>query len=302
MQYIKNVAEYFTPVLGSSQFKEKGVLTPEEFVLAGDLLCYKCPTWSWRGGDSNTNKPYLPPDKQYLVTDRVPCVKRKDALEYSGKDERVIEDDWLETHTGEVSQSAVDVPDMGGGEGPSGMDVEGQDVPPPVDMTSYIKPHAAISNDTEDDVPDMADFQDADNLVTADDHTYIVQNEPEDNIVRTRTYDVSITYDKYYQVPRIWLFGYDERQQPLSTEAVFEDVSQDHAKKTVTMEAHPYKGGLPYASIHPCRHAEAMKRIIDNVEDAGKQLRVDQYLFLFLKFMSSVIPTIEYDYTFGVDG
>ena len=31
-----------------------------------------------------------------------------------------------------------------------------------------------------------------------------------DKILRTRTYDLSITYDKYYQTPRIWLFGYDE--------------------------------------------------------------------------------------------
>lgn len=29
-------------------------------------------------------------------------------------------------------------------------------------------------------------------------------------ILRTRTYDLNITYDKYYQTPRIWLFGYDE--------------------------------------------------------------------------------------------
>jgi len=29
-------------------------------------------------------------------------------------------------------------------------------------------------------------------------------------IVQTRTYDLNITYDKYYQTPRLWLFGYDE--------------------------------------------------------------------------------------------
>jgi hypothetical protein len=29
-------------------------------------------------------------------------------------------------------------------------------------------------------------------------------------IVHTRTYDLHITYDKYYQTPRLWLFGYDE--------------------------------------------------------------------------------------------
>lgn len=25
-----------------------------------------------------------------------------------------------------------------------------------------------------------------------------------------RTYDISITYDKYYQTPRAWLFGYNQ--------------------------------------------------------------------------------------------
>ena len=29
-------------------------------------------------------------------------------------------------------------------------------------------------------------------------------------IVHTRTYDMYITYDKYYQTPRLWLYGYNE--------------------------------------------------------------------------------------------
>lgn len=29
-------------------------------------------------------------------------------------------------------------------------------------------------------------------------------------IIHTRTYDLHITYDKYYQTPRLWLTGYDE--------------------------------------------------------------------------------------------
>ena len=29
-------------------------------------------------------------------------------------------------------------------------------------------------------------------------------------ILQTRTYDLNITYDKYYQTPRLWLYGYDE--------------------------------------------------------------------------------------------
>lgn len=41
------VREYLTPILTESLFEEKGILTPEEFVKAGDLLVYKCPTWQW---------------------------------------------------------------------------------------------------------------------------------------------------------------------------------------------------------------------------------------------------------------
>lgn len=37
----------------------------------------------------------------------------------------------------------------------------------------------------------------------------------QDHVVSTRTYDLMITYDKYYQVPRFWLVGYDENRQPL---------------------------------------------------------------------------------------
>lgn len=34
--------------------------------------------------------------------------------------------------------------------------------------------------------------------------------EEEGEIIRTRTYDLHITYDKYYQTPRLWLTGYNE--------------------------------------------------------------------------------------------
>ena len=32
----------------------------------------------------------------------------------------------------------------------------------------------------------------------------------EEGIIHTRRYDMSITYDKYYQTPRVYIFGYDE--------------------------------------------------------------------------------------------
>ena len=39
------VAASLQGTLKDSKFLEKGVLTPEEFVLAGDHLCGKCGTW-----------------------------------------------------------------------------------------------------------------------------------------------------------------------------------------------------------------------------------------------------------------
>ena len=43
------------------------------------------------------------------------------------------------------------------------------------------------------------------------------------NVVPVRTYDLSISYDKYYQVPRFWLAGFDEDRRPLRADALLED-------------------------------------------------------------------------------
>ena len=81
-------AEYMTPVLAESQFLEKGVLTPEEFVAAGDMLVLRCPTWQWQAGDPANLRPFLPPDKQFLFTRNVPCQRRARSL-MSGADDEV---------------------------------------------------------------------------------------------------------------------------------------------------------------------------------------------------------------------
>jgi hypothetical protein len=140
---------------------------------------------------------------------------------------------------------------------------------------------------------------------------------------------------QYYQVPRLWLVGYDESRQPLAPKQVseglceghslncfamtgsacftsqlspchhwqlglslallhtanlcslcidwhklapvqiLEDVSEEHARKTITVDSHPH---LPIsaASIHPCRHAEVMKRLVDNLIASGHEFSVNQ--------------------------
>lgn len=44
-----------------------------------------------------------------------------------------------------------------------------------------------------------------------------------------------------------------QNRKPLTIEEMYDDISQDHAKKTVTMETHPHLPGPPRASVHPCR-------------------------------------------------
>ena len=122
----------------------------------------------------------------------------------------------------------------------------------------------------------------------------------EGKILMTRTYDLSITYDKYYQTPRVWLNGYDERRVPLDPKRTLEDISAEHARKTVTIDPHPHTRARS-ASIHPCKHAPVMRKLCEAMASGGAgEPSVETYLVVFLKFIASVVPTIEYDYTMAI--
>ena len=86
--------------------------------------------------------------------------------------------------------------------------------------------------------------------------------------------DLSITYDKYYRTPRLWLFGYNERGDPLKPEEVYEDVLSDYKSKTVTVDPHPLTG-TPTVSIHPCQHAQVMKKVNNDWIEQGLTPRHD---------------------------
>jgi len=145
--------------------------------------------------------------------------------------------------------------------------------------------------EVKQDIKKKEEFIDIDN---SDEDVFNKKSSEE--IIKTRTYDLSITYDFYYQTPRLWLFGYNEKGVPLGKEEMFEDIISDYANKTVTLESHPHQG-INCISIHPCRHAEVMKKIMDRIKENGGNVDVRQTMFIFLKFISSVVPTIEYDYT-----
>ena len=57
---------------------------------------------------------------------------------------------------------------------------------------------------------------------------------------------------------------------------ILEDVSEEHARKTITVDPFP-NTGVPSASIHPCKHASVMKKLIGLAESSGKPMNVDRW-------------------------
>ena len=57
---------------------------------------------------------------------------------------------------------------------------------------------------------------------------------------------------------------------------VLEDVSQEHARKTVTVETFPHDTAITAAAIHPCKHAVTMRKLSGMMEEGGKSFSVDQ--------------------------
>jgi len=267
----------FNP-LATSKFLQEGVLTPEEFVQAGDLLVLKCPSWSWQEGNPKYLQKGLPKEKQFLVTKNVSSRMRISAFEAKTSSTENLnvemedgEGGWIATHTNEKVEKEEDIPEI---------------------PTSSNK--SENTDGSDDDAPEinLDDLSIKESPQEMEDSATLSNT----HVVKARTYDLSICYDQYHQTPRVWFFGYDENKNVLKPEEVLQDISQDHVNKTVTVATHPHTG-IPQAYIHPCKHAAVMKRIVDRMIESGKSPRVDQYLFIFLKFIHAAIPTIEYDYT-----
>jgi len=254
--------------LKDSHFLDKGVITPQEFIIAGDLLVNKCPgQWMWSRGDPKRSVNYLPQEKQFLITrEPVPC-KERFQFGDSENSGQVVDDDWCAV--GVINEGDNEIVDID-------------------DLTNKNNEDSSIGD------MDDPDIELDDTLVTEDPAAEI------NEIIKCRKYILSICYDNYYNTPKLWLFGFNEDGNPLTSEEMYMDISGDHVQKTVTIDPHPHLGE-PYAYIHPCKHAEVMKKFIDMMAAKGIPPRVDKYLFIFLKFLGAVIPTIAYDSTFEVE-
>lgn len=213
------------------------------------------------------------------------------------------DDDWLATHldsdpSDEQVGEIADIPD---GEQPPASAAaltskQEDDLATRVASTSLgeqdTAQHQSTSADDDGDVGDIPDMDDEDDLL-GESGGVEEQEDPatapvaqsssaaanagqanagrSGNILSVRTYDCLITYDKYYQTPRMWLVGYDEHGIPLKTSAIFEDISSDYAQKTVTIEPFPHSATLSTASVHPCKHASVMKKVIERMDASVKE-------------------------------
>ncbi|KAL4753032.1 autophagocytosis associated protein [Aspergillus terricola var. indicus] len=350
------------PVSRTSTFRTTGQITPEEFVLAGDYLVYKFPSWSWGDASSPSKRvSYLPPGKQFLVTRGVPCHRRlnenfagdahlddevvRDFLSGGAEDSDGHGDDndgWLRTGGGGKRHEST-IRDV------RTVDESGKE---------------EAEMEEEEDIPDMEDDDDEEAIIREPAGT-------SNTTQPTRTYNLYITYSNFYRTPRLYLSGYLSPSEPLPPRLMMEDIVGDYKDKTVTLEDFPwFDGSIQMASVHPCRHASVMKTLLDRADaalklrrekikqtaassspqekaklvqqesgleglvddikglslgDAQRQgqgdkaqaggdewevlqhdeeeevaIRVDQYLVVFLKFIASVTPGIEHDFTMGV--
>lgn len=279
--------EYITPVSNASQYIQNGTITPNEFITAGNFLTDKFVTWKWNFEDAEISeknlkiRTFLPKEKQFLITRKVVCYERCQEINASdgGSNDNI-----------EVFDEANNVWIVRG-EKDSNMQKSGvQEANKDVDESEYglEEEELDMSEDTEDEES--------------------LSNHEEGDSSAKRYYDLFILYSTSYKVPKLYLVGYNSEGQPLTPNEMLEDVSPEYRKKTATIEDLPaYKKKVPSISIHPCRHGDVMKLLMGRMRESSaaetgeegkdEDMPVDSYLVIFLKFMNSVVPTMQYDFT-----
>lgn len=298
---LSSLREYLTPINNESNFSKTGEISPDEFVKAGDYLVYKFPTWQWGTCPDKLKKSFLPPDKQFLITKHVPSYQR--VATYLGADKEA-----------ELDEEDDDL----GDEWVKSERINNQEV-------NRLKQQQA-EKVVEHDIDELIDNTVEDDLEDEDEDDDEFQQIESDSTNQLRKYDLYITYSTSYRVPKLYLVGFNSNGIPLLPDQMFEDISNDYKDKTATIENLPVTYNTTSVSIHPCKHSSVMKVLMKHAvkkkqkeqeaepdlknlsledkqdgeeeeDEEGEGIRVDQYLIIFLKFIASVTPGIEYDYT-----
>jgi len=181
--YIDTFRERTAAISHTSTFRETGQITPEEFVLAGDFLVFKFPSWQWADASSPAKRvSYLPEGKQFLVTRGVPCHRRLDDnfAGEAGQDETIVRDGFT---AGEGATADDDGWLRTGGMAAS-QEAKVRDVRT-VDESGNLG-----AAEDEDEIPDMEDIEDDEEAIIRDPkaesntQAYARLNPPNDSRVR----------------------------------------------------------------------------------------------------------------------
>ncbi|KAI5955629.1 ATG3 [Candida jiufengensis] len=291
---LSSLREYLTPINHNSNFLTTGEISPEEFVKAGDYLVYKFPTWSWSSCPKNLQKSFLPEDKQVLVTKHVPSHVRANKYYDNGEEEEEEEEDADKEELNENDEEYGWI------------------------KSKKSKKIKEIEEETKEinDIDEFIDENAEDDELEEDFDDLDIKTTTNSNL---RKYDLYITYSTSYRVPKLYLVGFNSNGIPLLPNQMYEDINSDYKDKTVTIENLPVAHNTTSISIHPCKHSSVMKvlmnhqinkkeKTLENLsindkeeeevdKDEENTLRPDHYLVIFLKFIASVTPGIEYDYT-----
>lgn len=269
---------------------------------AGDYLTHRFPTWQWLGAPKALQRDFLPSDKQVLVTRRVPSLVRAGAYADVGveEEEAVDADGW--TTTGAIGGA------VGGG--------------------TTVQEVEEIDDSVDDLVDETAEDEDEDERYTAPNtnkrfydlyiHYSTVYRVPRMYLVGYDANGTPLTPEQMFED-----ISEDYRDKTVTIEKA------PFLNDTTTVSIHPCRhAAVMKVLINRAIAAAQSKRdkkhkqdllkgvkkmgLADNedtedtedweqLEEADGQtqpvVRVDQYLVIFLKFITSVTPGIEHDYT-----
>ncbi|EGS22717.1 putative autophagy protein [Thermochaetoides thermophila DSM 1495] len=332
---VNSLRDRYTPASHTSTFRKTGEITPEEFLAAGDYLVYKFPSWSWADAETPSKRvSYLPPGKQYLVTRHVPCHRRlnEDFAGDAGHEEAVVEggknaddDGWLRTGGLTSSQplkvKEVRTVDDAGNVGDREIVEEEDDIP-----------------DMEDEDDNEAIIKDADgDGKSSGRRTYNLYIVYSPWYKTPRMYmsgylpngqplpphlmmdDIVGDYkDKTVTLEDFPFFANSVKMasiHPCRHASVMKTLL-DRADAALKLRRERQKAGLPSDSAQGLENqiesldisnrdaagdnSDDWEEVQHDVADQDVAIRVDQYLVVFLKFMASVTPGIEHDFTMGV--
>ncbi|KAH8884259.1 putative autophagy protein [Thozetella sp. PMI_491] len=336
---VNTLRDKYTPARHYSTFRKTGEITPEEFVAAGDYLVFKFPSWSWADADPASRRDSeLPPGKQFLVTRHVPCHRRlnddfagdaghEEAVVEGGKSTDDDEDGWLRTGGLTSSQplkvKEVRTVDDAGNVGDREVVEDEDDIPDMEDEDDdeaiirdpaagnksgvqrsynlyimysryYRTPRLYMSGYLSDGQPLAPKLMMEDIVGDYKDKTVTLEDFP---FFANNVKMASIHPCKHASVMKTLLDRADAalklRREKLKTGAG----SSEQGMEGLVDEIKKLDVSNAEAAADSSGNEEW-----EEVEAADQEvaIRVDQYLVVFLKFIASVTPGIEHDFTMGI--